>query len=96
MKPLTLAETLFVEMVDGRAGLTEDVVQVLAVKALEYAKILTVESVREMEALSVGRASHKLIDCPVCYGSGFNALADGKTRKRCASCSGTGRVKTPI
>lgn len=85
----TLAETLFIEMVDGNPSLSDETVKSAAAAAVRYARLFNqveVDSIPEPWQLRAHRSSSSLVGCRVCHGSG------GKRSDPCAACAGTGKV----
>lgn len=84
----SLAEVLFIEMVNGRSGLEMKDVRQFARDALAYTSIFADESSGVLTDSVLKKASTppRMAGCRACYGSG------GKTHQPCKKCNGTGKV----
>jgi hypothetical protein len=84
----SLAEVLFIEMVNGRVGLEMKEVRQMARDALAYTSIFQDEAsgVLTDTVLKKAQAPVRMIGCKACYGSG------GKQLSPCKKCNGTGKV----
>lgn len=78
---LKLAETLFIDMVNGDSKLSMNDVEEIALSAHQYASMFYSKM---NKAVSDGPIRSK--GCPACYGSG------GKISQPCKRCHGTGKI----
>lgn len=82
---LKLAETLFIDMVNGGSKLSMNDVEDMAVSSLQMASMFY--SKVEFAKLDSLPMVYKLKGCRACHGSG------GKKTDPCKACNGTGKVK---
>lgn len=84
-----LAETLFIDMVNGKSNMSMNEVEEIAISSFQYATMFysKVNSVMEDEKSST---LSRVKGCPKCYGSG------GKSNNPCKYCRGTGKIAVPV
>lgn len=89
MKSITteLAETLFIDMVDGRSNLSMNDVEEMATSSLQYASMFY-SKVHDSADKDATPVTYRVKGCRACYGSG------GKASKPCKTCGGTGKVQS--
>lgn len=88
MKSITteLAETLFIDMVNGNAKLSMNEVEEMAISSLQYATMFFSKVQDSIEKTDVP-VTYKMKGCKKCFGSG------GKLDNPCRVCRGSGKVK---
>lgn len=89
MQNQSLAEVLFIDMVNGRSELSMDKVEQYAEDALAYESMFRKVAAKEFQddlKVTGVRKPARLVGCKACYGSG------GKAHDPCKKCSGTGKV----
>jgi hypothetical protein len=79
-----LAETLFIDMVNGNPGHSMNDVEEMAISSFQYASMFYSKASVAPE-ISDDPAPVKLKGCRACYGSG------GKITKPCRQCGGSGK-----
>lgn len=85
MSNQSLAETLFVDMVNGNSKLSMNEVEEMALSAIAFSKLFTLKvSAEDMVDKPV---TYRTKGCRACYGSG------GKVGDPCRACNGSGKVK---
>ncbi len=82
----SLAETLFVEMINGDHKLSMNEVEERALSAIAFAKLFTIKTASEN--IQDAPTTYRLKGCRACFGSG------GKVSDPCKACNGTGKVKS--
>jgi hypothetical protein len=88
MKSITtqLAETLFIEMINGKPNLSMNDVDEMAISSLQYASMFY-SKVQDSVEKTVP-VTYRLKGCKACFGSG------GKHNSPCKACGGSGKVQS--
>ena len=82
-----LAETLFIDMINGNAKISINRVEEMALSAQSYASMFY-SKVQEPIENPDASVTYRTKGCRACYGSG------GKANKPCKVCGGSGKVQS--